>query len=51
MGRADRDKRLGLGGGMPEGEMSGSEMNAATVALRPETVLAEMRKNRVTDVV
>src|SRR5580658_2274575 len=31
--------------------MSGSETNAATVALRPETVLAELRKNRVTDVV
>ena len=31
--------------------MSGGEANAATVALRPETVLAEMRKNRVTDVV
>ena len=36
---------------MSGGEMSGNEANAATVALRPETVLAELRKNRVTDVV
>ncbi len=61
MAGADGDKRVGLGGGMPEGEvlggemsggeMSGGEANTATVALRPETVLEELRKNRVTDVV
>jgi sulfopyruvate decarboxylase TPP-binding subunit len=44
-------KARGWGGGMPEGTMSGSEVGAASVALRPETVLAELRKNRVTDVV
>ena len=56
MGGTHRDKRAGLGwhavahdvGGR---RCQGNEANAATVALRPETVLAELRKNRVTDVV
>ena len=36
---------------MPGSAMPGGEMNHATVALRPETVLAELRNNGVTDVV
>jgi sulfopyruvate decarboxylase TPP-binding subunit len=46
MRRAGRDKCAWLGGGMPS-----DAMNHTTVALSPETVLAEMRKNAVTDVV